>query len=188
MKTAFCIATAFLLPSGNVVGQEPSLAVAGDTVAVALAGFEWFTSPEWMSLGGGIKTLAVSNVTNGWRADTPGSARGAAPAMSPPRPLGFTEGAIRRLELRATIKVGVCNTIDSADNSLCGLPGPWLWLIPDMPSVVDDRARITVTAVWLEWPPLHDGPGERAYADFDLELVRDRGNWRVVSSRKTGVS
>lgn len=170
---------AMLLTAGHAAAQDQRPVVVGDTAAVVYAALEWFASPE--HLGSDVRTLVVSGLSNGWTSLRPGAVRTAQQTRGEPRAIELPPGILRRLEAKSGLPVRVCNELDHATKSLCGYDAPWRWYVYDLPSVERDRARMTMMVMWLESRTTH-------FADYELELTKERGAWTVTAATPAGVS
>lgn len=183
---------AFMAMGGidGVSSQEPRPIVDDEARAVIVAALESFATPQWLEVNHQRRTLVLSGETNGWQASPPGDARRSVPESKGARRIEFPEDVIRRLSARSGGRVQICSKLDRDLNSLCGIEGPWLWLIPSQPFAAGHEARLALTVMWLESPPLSDGSppeADRAHASYDIFLVRTGRAWTVTRIQLAGV-
>lgn len=178
---------ALLLGTGQGFAQEESPQAPGRTAQVVVAAMEWYTEVISVARSDEFRTLVVAGMTDGWEALPPGAPRLSAGPEGPPQNLNLPPAAFRRLAARSGMSVEVCDTIEIETNSLCGISGPWVWFVYNLPAITGNTARVTLDVRWLEWgdPPV--GDGTRRGIKYDLHLTRQQGEWTVTSSHP-GVS
>ncbi|GMV07408.1 MAG: hypothetical protein AMXMBFR53_36830 [Gemmatimonadota bacterium] len=190
---AMRILTAVAIPlaaSGISAQEAPLVRFTHEERQVSEAAFRWYMGFD-PTLRDAAKTVVISNVSTGGNprlkrdpADLEASERVSIKRVDLPRT------AMSSLRAAAHGPVATCDSFDIATNDLCGVAGPWVWLVLSNVDIQGDRATVILQARWLELGAgnqLNQRPW-RHVAGHQLMLERDGGRWRVVSFEMTAVS